>query len=112
VQKVTNTGDYEGAEVVQVYYGTSQGKLGKPSREVTDFVKIDVLEIGTSQEIALSFPASIMASYAATWNVKLLYKLTELHGEELASKGSHVLLAPSMNILRNPLCSRNFEYFS
>jgi beta-glucosidase len=49
---------------------------------------------------------------ASTWNTRLLNDLATLHGKELSAKGSHVLLAPGMNILRNPLCGRNFEYFS
>jgi len=49
---------------------------------------------------------------ASTWNVKLLEELATAQGEELNTKGSHVLLAPGMNILRNPLCGRNFEYYS
>ena len=49
---------------------------------------------------------------ASTWNEKLLIKLAECHGREFNEKGSHVLLGPGMNIMRNPLCGRNFEYFS
>jgi beta-glucosidase len=49
---------------------------------------------------------------ASTWNTELLTALATFHGEEFATKGSHVLLAPGMNILRDPLCGRNFEYFS
>ena len=49
---------------------------------------------------------------ASTWNIDLLQKLATQMGKELDEKGSQVLLAPGMNILRNPLCGRNFEYFS
>jgi len=49
---------------------------------------------------------------ASTWNTPLLKELATFQGEELTEKGSHVLLAPGMNIMRDPLCGRNFEYFS
>lgn len=49
---------------------------------------------------------------ASTWNEKLVADLYACLGEEMTQRGSHVLLAPGMNIHRNPLCGRNFEYFS
>ncbi len=52
------------------------------------------------------------ACMAASWNLGLIQKVYEFVGEEMAECGSSVLLAPGMNIHRNPLCGRNFEYFS
>lgn len=49
---------------------------------------------------------------AATWNGELVEKVYNLLGKEMLERGSDVLLAPGMNIHRNPLCGRNFEYFS
>ncbi len=49
---------------------------------------------------------------ACTWNLDLVTDLYELLGAEMVSAGSDVLLAPGMNLHRNPLCGRNFEYFS
>jgi beta-glucosidase len=49
---------------------------------------------------------------ASTWNPDLVRELNALLGAEMAAKGSDVLLAPGMNIQRDPLCGRNFEYFS
>ncbi len=49
---------------------------------------------------------------ASTWNDDLVQELTSLVAEEMRALGSDVLLAPGMNIHRNPLCGRNFEYFS
>lgn len=49
---------------------------------------------------------------ACTWNTELIEKLYKKIGQEMANKGSDVLLAPGMNIHRDPLCGRNFEYFS
>ena len=49
---------------------------------------------------------------ACTWNEALVEQLYTLIGNEMLDRGSDVLLAPGMNIHRNPLCGRNFEYFS
>ena len=49
---------------------------------------------------------------AATWNLDLVREIAVLQGQEMKVKGSDILLGPGMNIRRNPLCGRNFEYFS
>ena len=49
---------------------------------------------------------------ACTFNTKLVEKMYTILAGEMKEKGSDVLLAPGMNIHRNPLCGRNFEYFS
>ncbi|MDK8804096.1 glycoside hydrolase family 3 C-terminal domain-containing protein [Dermabacter hominis] len=49
---------------------------------------------------------------ASTWNLEGVRELAELHAEEMLAKGSDILLSPGMNIQRDPLCGRNFEYFS
>ncbi len=49
---------------------------------------------------------------ASSFDEKLVEELMAKTAEEMADKGSDVLLAPGMNIHRNPLCGRNFEYFS
>ncbi|RXZ83186.1 hypothetical protein EBB07_07620 [Paenibacillaceae bacterium] len=60
---VKNTGKVEGKEVVQVYYGAPQGKLGKPAKELAAFAKTGILQPGDSQSITLSFDTRDMASY-------------------------------------------------
>lgn len=52
------------------------------------------------------------ACMAASWNTKLIEKVYSFVAEEMKECGSDILLAPGMNIHRNPLCGRNFEYFS
>ena len=49
---------------------------------------------------------------AATWNTDLVETLHRKLGEEMAHYGVDIQLAPGMNLHRNPLCGRNFEYFS
>lgn len=49
---------------------------------------------------------------AATWSRECAEKQGSILGEEAAAENVDVLLAPAMNIVRSPLCGRNFEYFS
>ena len=49
---------------------------------------------------------------AATWNPELVTQLYQKLGEEMKYYGVHVFLGCGMNLHRNPLCGRNFEYFS
>ena len=49
---------------------------------------------------------------AQTWNLEMVQELGEMIGHEMELFGVTLWLAPGMNIHRNPLCGRNFEYYS
>lgn len=49
---------------------------------------------------------------AQTWDLEAVEAAGDLVGEEMEEFGVHLWLAPGMNIQRNPLCGRNFEYYS
>lgn len=61
--KVTNTGNYSGKEVVQIYCKAPQGRLGKPSRVLCGYEKTDTLAPRKSQVMTISVSNAQIASY-------------------------------------------------
>ena len=95
--KATRNGDLlRGGEIF--------GFINNPFPEDTPEDAIDYYQYCTMIPTALSL--------ASTWNLGLIEKLGRLVGEEMEEFGVHLWLAPGMNIHRNPLCGRNFEYYS
>lgn len=69
----------------------------------------DMLGVNKS-EPATCFPAAV--STACSWNVKLLEEIGAAIAKEAKTNGIGLVLGPGLNIKRDPLCGRNFEYFS
>lgn len=70
---------------------------------------------GDNLGLTISLPSTCFPSastMANAWDPDLLYEIGVALGKEGRAAGVDVLLGPGINIKRNPLCGRNFEYFS
>ena len=80
-------------------------RLGIPSVKMAD-ASIGVRNYGPSTQ----YPASVVV--ASTWSRRMMAALATSLAIDCKARGVGILLGPGVNIMRSPLCGRNFEYYS
>lgn len=100
------------------FYVAGVERLGIPEWSLSDgphgvraeINRHDWAYAGWTNDFASYFPTG--TAFAAAWNPELAYRRGEVLGEEARWRKKDVLLGPGVNIIRSPLCGRNFEYMS
>ncbi len=93
----------------------SLGRFGIPGTVLSDGpagVRIDPFHKGDSSKSYYATAWPVGTLLASSWDTSLVKKVGVAFGNEIKEYGVDVILAPGMNIQRNPLNGRNFEYFS
>jgi beta-glucosidase len=96
-------------EKMALVAGTGFDSVGVPRLHIPALRMTDG-PVGVRTGQATAFPAS--ALLAATFDPALVERVGAAIARETKGHGKNVLLAPAVNIVRSPLCGRNFEYFS
>ena len=93
-----------------LWHSVAVERLGVPQFKVTDGPNGARGAWGSMSSPSVATPVGI--ALGATWNPDLVEKVGNVLADELEAKGSHILLAPTVNIHRTPIAGRNFECYS
>lgn len=113
VPSMVNADGPAGLRLVPHFRVTADGRLLAPAKAFSEYMEAFPPKAdGDTDYYQFCTAIPVASLLACSWDLDLIESMGDLVGAEMTRYGIRTWLAPGMNLYRDPLCGRNFEYFS